>query len=65
MHTALDELQTARLHRLNQFFSCRAYGPLWSNVESEVGRTTVDGPLKSGLFMFVQAKEQKLRDCDR
>ena len=64
MHTALDELQTARLYRLDQFLSRGTYGTLWSDVESEVWGATVDCPFKSGLFTFVKAEKQKLRDCD-
>ena len=62
VHTAFDELQTARLHRIDQLLSRGTYGTLGCDVESEVWRTMVDGVSKSRLFTFIKAEEQKLRD---
>lgn len=42
MHTAFEELKTARLHRLDELLSCRSHSAFWGDIEREVRRPAVD-----------------------
>lgn len=60
----MEELEALRLQFINEVLRLRCYAALWCHVESKVWRPGVNVVRQTLLVPFVEAEEEKLRDCD-